>query len=171
MIAELKGHQGGVYSASFSPDGERIVTASFDNTARVWDRRGQMIAELKGHQGRVWDASFSRDGERIVTASFDNTARVWPIGSLDELLEWGCDWLGDYLITRPTELEKLEACQTPSNLAEAAPFLVKEGEVQARAGQFDAAVGTFRKALEWNPGLDFEPDAKAKQLAEEGNQE
>ncbi|MCT7962606.1 hypothetical protein NG791_18210, partial [Laspinema sp. D1] len=167
MIAELKGHQGEVISASFSPDGESILTASDDNTARVWDRGGQMIAELKGHQGEVISASFSPDGESIVTASNDNTARVWPVGSLDKLLEWGCDWLADYLATRPRELDNLETCQTPSNLAEAAPFLVKEGEEEARGGQVDAAVTTFRKALKWsNGGLDFEPEAKAQQLAE-----
>ncbi|MCT7962607.1 hypothetical protein NG791_18215, partial [Laspinema sp. D1] len=73
-------HQGPVNSASFSPDGESIVTASNDNTARVWDRRGQMIAELKGHQGGVISASFSPDGESILTASYDNTARVWDRG-------------------------------------------------------------------------------------------
>ncbi|MCT7992933.1 WD40 repeat domain-containing protein, partial [Laspinema olomoucense] len=171
MIAEFKGHQGWVMSASFSPDGESIVTASYDNTARVWDRGGQMIAELKGHQGPVMSACFSPDGESIVTASQDKTARMWRVGSLDQLLEWGCDWLADYLVTHPRELEKLKTCQTPSNLAEAAPFLVKEGEEEARAGQVDAAVTTFRKTLAWNAGLDFDPEAKAKQLAEEGNQE
>ncbi|AFY85412.1 hypothetical protein [Oscillatoria acuminata] len=171
LVAKLTGHQGKVKSASFSPDGERILTASQDKTARVWDRSGKLVAELTGHQGKVKSASFSPDGERILTASEDNTARVWLVGSLDEVLEWGCDWLGDYLVTHPTELEKLETCQTPSNLAEAAPVLVREGEAQARAGQVDAAVGTFRKALTWNAGLDFDPEAKAKQLAEEGNQE
>ena len=30
------GHEGSVRSASFSPDGQRVVTASYDNTARVW---------------------------------------------------------------------------------------------------------------------------------------
>jgi len=35
----LKGHSGNVLSAMFSPDGERIVTASDDKTARVWKRR------------------------------------------------------------------------------------------------------------------------------------
>ncbi|MCT7956144.1 nSTAND1 domain-containing NTPase [Laspinema palackyanum] len=171
MIAELKGHQGTVWNASFSPDGERILTASEDNTARVWDRSGKLVAELTGHQDGVNSASFSPDGERILTASWDKTARVWPVGSLDELLEWGCDWLGDYLVTHPRELEKLETCQTPSNLAEAAIYLVREGEVQARAGQVDAAVATFRKALKWNAELDFNPEVKAKQLAEEGNPE
>lgn len=124
-----------------------------------------MVTELTGHQGGVTSASFSPDGELILTA------RVWPVRSLDELLEWGCDWLGDYLVTHPTELEKLETCQTPSNLAESAIYLVREGEAQARAGQVDAAVATFRKALKWNAGLDFDAEAKAKQLAEEGNPE
>ncbi len=34
---ELEGHQDYVNTASFSPDGSRIVTASYDETARVWD--------------------------------------------------------------------------------------------------------------------------------------
>ena len=35
-LAVLEGHQASVLNASFSPDGQRIVTASDDNTARVW---------------------------------------------------------------------------------------------------------------------------------------
>jgi WD40 repeat protein len=35
----LSDHTGSVYSAAFSPDGSRIVTASGDRTARVWDVR------------------------------------------------------------------------------------------------------------------------------------
>ncbi|WP_199249993.1 tetratricopeptide repeat protein [[Phormidium] sp. ETS-05] len=163
LLAELTGHQGWVFSASFSPDGEHIVTASLDNTARVWDTTGKLVAELTGHQGWVISASFSPDGKRIVTASDDNTARVWPLGNLDELLAWGCDWLQDYLVTHPKELEKLKICQNPSNLAAAALVLVREGEEQARAGDMDAAMAKFQKALQWNADLDFEPKAKAQQ--------
>src|SRR5436309_15414329 len=35
-LATLAGRGGWVYSAQFSPDGSRIVTASDDRTARVW---------------------------------------------------------------------------------------------------------------------------------------
>ncbi len=35
--AALRGHGGRVSSAAFSPDGRRIVTASWDQTARLWD--------------------------------------------------------------------------------------------------------------------------------------
>ncbi|MFP5274501.1 nSTAND1 domain-containing NTPase, partial [Coleofasciculus sp.] len=75
----LNGHQGGVTSVNFSPDGQRIVTASDDKTARVWDIQGNQITQLKGHQSTVYSANFSPDGQRIVTASRDTTARVWDI--------------------------------------------------------------------------------------------
>ena len=65
-------------SASFSPDGSRVVTASNDDTARVWDvKTGSVLATLYGHTDAVDSAAFSPDGSRIVTASGDKTARVW----------------------------------------------------------------------------------------------
>ena len=73
----LKGRR--VLSAAFSPDGKRIVTASSDKTARLWDAEtGKPIGEpLKGHEAEVRSAAFSPDGKRIVTASWDKTARLW----------------------------------------------------------------------------------------------
>ena len=170
MIADLKGHKGSVYSASFSPDGKHIVTASDDNTAKVWDTSGKMIADLKGHKGSVYSASFSPDGKQIVTTSSDNTAKVWRVESLDQLLVRSCTWLRDYLVTHPTDLKKLQVCQNKSILLAAAPSLVKEGEEQARDDKFEEAVKTFRQAKTWNPQLNFDPEAKAKPLAEAAKQ-
>jgi WD40 repeat protein len=64
---------------SFSPDGKTIATASWDNTARLWNLQGQLIQEFKGHQGEVNSVSFSPDGKTIATASWDNTARLWNL--------------------------------------------------------------------------------------------
>jgi hypothetical protein len=48
----------GVSSASFSPDGVQIVTASRDGTARLWDATtGKEIIALRGHEEWVWSAS------------------------------------------------------------------------------------------------------------------
>ena len=59
-----------VASASFSPDGKRVVTASADKTARVWDAEtGKPVGEPMTHGERVYSASFSPDGKRVVTAS------------------------------------------------------------------------------------------------------
>jgi WD40 repeat protein len=67
-----------VWTAAWSPDGSRMVTASDDGTARLWDAAsGKVIAVLQGHAGTVWSAAFSPDGTRIVTASSDRTARLW----------------------------------------------------------------------------------------------
>jgi WD40 repeat protein len=79
----LRGNEGPLFSASFSPDGSRIATASATEdwrhgTARVWDARtGAELLALRGHTDAVLEASFSPDGRRIVTASRDGTARVW----------------------------------------------------------------------------------------------
>jgi WD40 repeat protein len=111
LITELKGHQGYFTSASFSPDGQRLVTASFDNTARVWDLSGRLLAELKGHQNEVRSASFSPDGQRLVTLGVDGTVKLWQMGGLDQLLTRGCNWLKDYFVVHPEEREKLHVCQ------------------------------------------------------------
>jgi WD40 repeat protein len=67
-----------VESAGISPDGSRIVTAGFDQTARVWDlSTGKEVVVLKGHESGVLSAKFNSDGSLIVTASYDRTARIW----------------------------------------------------------------------------------------------
>jgi WD40 repeat protein len=80
-------HDDWVWTANFSPDGTRIVTASEDKTARIWDAQtGKPITHPLHHDAGVVAASFSPDGTRIVTASEDKTARIWdaqtgqPIG-------------------------------------------------------------------------------------------
>src|SRR5271170_6927233 len=74
----LAGHTGLVNSVAFSPDGSRIVTASWDTTARMWDAKtGAALATLSGHKFWVNSAAFSPDGGRVVTTSWDKTARVW----------------------------------------------------------------------------------------------
>ena len=75
-------HDAGVTWAAFSPKGDRIVTASYDKTARIWSvSDGSAIAVLKGHDGALERASFSPDGNRVVTAAHDITARIWDAKS------------------------------------------------------------------------------------------
>src|SRR6516164_7303877 len=79
-VPTLPAHHDIIYSANFSKDGKRIVTASEDGTARVWDvATGVNFSVLSGHTGHVFTAEFSRNDDHIVTASDDGTARVWKI--------------------------------------------------------------------------------------------
>ena len=61
----------------FSPDGARILTASADKTAKLWDATsGKLIASFD-HLDGVIDAEFGPNGTRILTASADKTAKLW----------------------------------------------------------------------------------------------
>lgn len=77
LLATLK-HEGPIIKTVFSPDGQRILSVSYDNTARVWNADdGRLLATLRGHRDKLTNGEFSPDGLRIVTASFDHTARIW----------------------------------------------------------------------------------------------
>ncbi len=90
LLTELKGHRDAVLAASFSQDGQRIVTSSADNTARVWDLSGKVLGELKGVnferiQRDAWQAgidssnvSFSSDGQHLLTSNF-RSVQVWDL--------------------------------------------------------------------------------------------
>ena len=74
----LEGHAGGVTSACVSPDGALVVTASHDQTARVWSLAdGALVRTLEGHASALTSACVSPDGALVVTASADRTARVY----------------------------------------------------------------------------------------------
>ncbi|MGC1188093.1 MAG: AAA family ATPase [Candidatus Acidiferrales bacterium] len=72
-------HDDEVQDAEFSPDGARVVTASVDGTARIWDAKtGQQLnAQPMRHANWVHTAEFSPDGTEVITGSWDGTARVW----------------------------------------------------------------------------------------------
>ena len=70
-----------VVDAVFSPDGARILTASWDKTAKLWDAATGRLIVVFAHQGTVNSAAFSPDGTRILTASADHTAKLWDAAS------------------------------------------------------------------------------------------
>ena len=76
----MAGHTDVVKSVTFSPDGQRIISGSSDDTVRMWDAAtGRQIgAPLTGHTDIVTGVAFSPDGQRIASASADNTVRLWP---------------------------------------------------------------------------------------------
>ena len=81
LAAASMGHKARVDSASFSPDGRFVVTASADDTARVWEAAtGKAIGEPIRHEERLNSAAFSPDGKLLLIVG-DNTARVWEVAT------------------------------------------------------------------------------------------
>ena len=71
-------HEDLIYSASFTPDEERVLTASYDRTARAWDlKTGQQAGFAMQHEAGVVCVCQSPDQETIATGSFDRTVKLW----------------------------------------------------------------------------------------------
>ena len=67
-----------IMGVAFSPCGKRLVTASRDYTARLWDvDTGQPRGDVMKHKEHVWGVAFSRKGNLVATASYDGTAQLW----------------------------------------------------------------------------------------------
>ncbi|HEX2687221.1 MAG TPA: hypothetical protein VHN14_11410, partial [Kofleriaceae bacterium] len=65
-----------------TPDGLRVVSASYDHTLKVWDlASGHALATLQGHAGGVRGCAVTPDGLRVVSVSDDKTLKLWDLES------------------------------------------------------------------------------------------
>jgi WD40 repeat protein len=71
-------HESSIRRAVFSPNGKRLITASHDRTARVWDvDTGRPIGPPLQHSGPVKAAARSPNGKLIITGDGDGNATIW----------------------------------------------------------------------------------------------
>ena len=94
-VRVLRGHDGPVWAAHFSPDGTQAVSAG-DDGSRVWDLASGSSTVLS-RAGPLYSAGFSPDGTRVATGGADGVVRIWDAGGDgpprsirvdDKALEW-----------------------------------------------------------------------------------
>jgi WD40 repeat protein len=72
----LRGHADPVSALAFTADGQRLVTASYDKTVRVWGvRDAALLAVFQGHDEAV--LSVGAAGGTLVSGAADGTMRLW----------------------------------------------------------------------------------------------
>ncbi len=109
MSWKLRGHSAPILTASFSPNGQRLVTTSSEEVARLWDPTTASTRITLAHENPINSAVFSPDGRRVATASDDSQVLIWdasngePIGALhghdDAVSTAEFSPNGEYLVT------------------------------------------------------------------------
>ncbi len=75
LVTLLEGHTAKVMAVAQSPDGETLLSASWDSRIGIWHSNDNLFAE--GHRAGVNDVVFVPDGRTFLSASADGTIREW----------------------------------------------------------------------------------------------
>ncbi len=79
----LGGHTSNITSVTFTRDGQRAVTTSFDGTVRLWDTRsGELLfGPLNDHAGRVLSSALSPNERILATGGADHHIFLYDLVS------------------------------------------------------------------------------------------
>jgi WD40 repeat protein len=133
----LSGHTDAINSAEFSPDGKLALTASNDNTSRIYEvATGKELQVLSGHTNDINSSEFSPDGKLALTASKDRTARVFEVSTGRELqvLSGLTGWVSSAVFSPDGKLALTASMDKTSRIYEVATGK----ELQVLSGHTDA---------------------------------
>lgn len=72
-------HAAAITRIAFSPNGKWLVSASLDQTVKVWNIANSQEVRVFQEQSGVYSVAFSPDSHRLVSGSGDGTVRIWSL--------------------------------------------------------------------------------------------
>lgn len=90
-LSHWKAHKNSILTLAFSPDGNWLVTGSWDRELMVWDMRSAqpeppLAKTLHGHEAFIMAAAFSPDSKTLVTTGEDKTIKFWQVPTFREMI-------------------------------------------------------------------------------------
>nr|WP_307838639.1 MULTISPECIES: NB-ARC domain-containing protein [unclassified Frankia] len=146
IVADLEGHAGGTWNATFSSDGRFLLSCGTDQKVRVratdtW----ATDASLEGHAGGTWACTFSSDGTRLASGGADGSLRIWDTLTHRRLftLEKHTDWVSSCAFSPDGHI-----------LASASA----DGTLQIWDADTGEAIDTLEGHTDWVRSCAFSPD-------------
>jgi len=92
LLYKLPGHTAMVNQMAFNNAGNRLATASFDHTVRIWslEHPYKQPILLKDHDDWVWSVEFSQNDRYLLAGCRDNLIRTWLL-NIDKMAAMICN--------------------------------------------------------------------------------
>jgi WD40 repeat protein len=87
-IGSFSGHEADLTCLDFSPDGQQLVSSSYDGTLKVWSLGAKPVVEtLRGHSNWIAGLTFSPDGRRLASVNHHTNfyTRIWDVATRQPL--------------------------------------------------------------------------------------
>ncbi|KAF8553711.1 WD40 repeat-like protein [Imleria badia] len=85
----ISGHDDQILALTYLPDGQWVVTGSFDGTVKVWNvGNGEQEGTSMEHEDEVQSLVVTRDGTKIISSDTGGRIKVWDVESHELLREW-----------------------------------------------------------------------------------
>lgn len=98
LLFEVVGHTRDVERCVVSPDGKKMVSASYDHTLKIWDMEKGCLLNSIDYGGMIFDCAISSDCKKIVACSNEKNVKVFDFES------------GQLLLTLNGHIDYVERC-------------------------------------------------------------